>query len=56
MASVFSYRKYLSAFLDLYQSQGGSIQKFHAAVARLAACDRAEREDILLRRRDQIQC
>ena len=56
MASVFSYRKYLLAFLDLYQRQGGSIQKFHAAIARLAACDRTEREDILLSRRDRIQC
>lgn len=56
LASVFSYRKYLSAFLDLYAARGRSIQRFHAAVARLAACDKAEREAILLRRPGRIQC
>ncbi len=56
MASVFSYRKYLSAFLKIYETQGRDMQKFYAAITRLAECDKAEREQILIRRPDRVQC
>lgn len=56
MASVVSYRKYLPAFLNLYNSTGNNIDVFFKKIQSLTNCSMPQRERILTDNITDIAC
>ena len=56
LAAVITYRKYLSAFLEIYEKLNNDLPRFYSFSRSLSKCKPMKRKDILEKRKIEFEC